>query len=106
MTFNKGKAVLLLLACASGIAVSQTVLAGQDTTLPSQATKNAIMALPDVAKWKSGAHKPDYRELKIDSDRVPPTSRGKFTFDNEGNASVPFVGNRGKRPGGQAGLVL
>ena len=91
MTFNKVKAGLLVLACASGIAVSQTVLAGQHTTLPSQATKNAIMALPDVAKSQSGALKPDYRELKVNLDRVPPTNLGKFTFDNEGNASVPFV---------------
>jgi len=83
--------VLVTMLAAPTITLSQS-----RSTLPSPQTQNAIQSLSieprAVTRSRGGAaSQPEFRNFKVDPEKLPPTTRGAVQLDEQGQANAPLL---------------
>jgi hypothetical protein len=78
------------------LAAPTITLSQSRSTLPSPETRNAIQSLSieprPVTRGRGGpASQPEFRNFKVDPERLPPATRGRVQLDEQGQASTPLL---------------
>ena len=83
--------ILASLTCASGVFAPHVANAGDDTTLPSEETRNAIDSLPSLPQTEGPEHQPELRYFTVDPSQLPSSTRQALAFGRHQTVKFPFV---------------